>query len=118
MGPKVNAAIKAVEMLGLPEGRIPLATVVIELALSPKSNSAISAIDNALNVIRNGNSGNVPEHIKTSSKEYLYPHSYKNYYVEQQYLPDKIKDITFYQPKINTYENNLNRINKEMRNNK
>jgi putative ATPase len=118
VGPKVHAAIKAVEMLGLPEGRIPLANIVIELALSPKSNSAICAIDSALNTIRSGNTGNVPEHIKTTSKEYLYPHSYKNYYVKQQYLPDKIKDKIFYQPKINTYENNLNRINKEMRNEK
>ena len=118
VGPKVHAAIKAVEMLGLPEGRIPLANIVIELALSPKSNSAICAIDSVLETIRSGNTGNVPEHIKTTSKDYLYPHSYKNYYVKQQYLPDKIKDKVFYNPKVNTYENNLNRINKEMRNEK
>ncbi len=118
IGPKVMAAIEAVNMLGLPEGRIPLATVVIEMALSPKSNSAISAIDNALNEISNGNINPVPKHLKTSSKDYKYPHNYKKYWVEQQYLPDNLKDNKFYYPKINNYENNLNKINQEMRNNK
>ncbi len=115
MGPKVMAAINASELVGLPEARIPLSVVVLELALSPKSNSAISAIDSALNTIRKGNSGNVPNHIKTNSSDYKYPHEYPKYYVKQQYLPDKIKDIKFYNPKINNYENNLNKINKEMR---
>jgi len=118
MGPKIQAAIKAVEMLGLPEGRIPLSVVVIECALSPKSNSAITAIDNVFNVIQSGNTGNVPDHIKTNSFDYKYPHDFKNYYIDQQYLPDKLKDIKFYQPKNSTYENNLNKINQEMRNNK
>ena len=118
MGPKVHAAIEAVKMLGMPEGRIPLSVVVTECALSPKSNSAICAIDNVLNEIRQGNTGNVPEHIKTSSKDYKYPHNYRGYYVEQQYLPDNIKDKVFYRPKVNTYENNLNKINQEMRKNK
>ena len=116
MGPKVRAAIESSELLGLPEARIPLAVVVEELALSPKSNSAITAIDNALNDIRKGNTGNVPNHIKTNSKDYKYPHNYPKYYVEQQYLPDNIKNKRYYIPKINTYENNLNKGNKEMRN--
>lgn len=115
VGPKVNAAINGAELVGLPEARIPLAEVVIELALSPKSNSAINAIDSALNIIKLGNSGNVPNHIKTNSPLYKYPHSYPKNYVKQQYLPDKIKDKKFYIPKSNNYENNLNKINKEMR---
>ena len=99
MGPKVDAAINACERLGLPEARIPLSSVVIELALSPKSNSAISALDNALNDIRSGNTGNVPNHIKTNSKDYKYPHNYPNAFVKQQYLPDKLKNRKYYQPK-------------------
>ena len=69
MGPKVDACINACNRLGLPEARIPLAVTVIELALSPKSNSAYSALDSALNVVRMGNSGNVPNHIKTNSED-------------------------------------------------
>jgi putative ATPase len=86
-------------MLGLPEARIPLSTVVIELALSPKTNSSVVSIDKALNDIEAGNTGNVPNHIKTTSKDYKYPHDYKGGYVKQQYLPDKIKNRTYYSPK-------------------
>ena len=64
IGPKVMAAIHASELVGLPEARIPLGVVVTEMALSPKSNSAYLAIDAALNDIRTGNTGNVPNHIK------------------------------------------------------
>ena len=115
MGPKVMAAISASELVGLPEARIPLSVVVSELALSPKSNSAHVALDNALNDIRKGNTGNVPNHIKTNSKDYKYPHDYPKYWVKQQYLPDNIKNRKYYKPRINNYENNLNRINNEMR---
>ena len=111
MGPKVDAAINACERLGLPEARIPLSSVVIELALSPKSNSAISALDNALNDIRSGNTGNVPNHIKTNSKDYKYPHNYPNAFVKQQYLPDKLKNRKYYQPKTTSkYETTLKNI--------
>ena len=111
MGPKVDAAINACERLGLPEARIPLASVVIELALSPKSNSAISALDNALNDIRSGNTGNVPNHIKTNSKDYKYPHDYPNAFVKQQYLPDKLKNRKYYQPKTTSkYETSLKSV--------
>lgn len=110
MGPKVDACINACNRLGLPEARIPLAVTVIELALSPKSNSAYLAFDEALNAVRSGNSGNVPNHIKTNSKDYLYPHNYKGSWVKQQYLPDKIKDYKFYFPKNNKYENMLKEI--------
>lgn len=111
MGPKVDAAINACERLGLPEARIPLSSVVIELALSPKSNSAISALDNALNDIRSGNTGNVPNHIKTNSKDYKYPHNYPNAFVKQQYLPDKLKNRKYYQPKSTSkYETSLKSV--------
>ncbi len=115
VGPKVLAAIQLSEMLGLPEARIILANIVIELALSPKSNSAILAIDSALNDIRMGNSGNIPAHIKNSSTEYKYPHNFPKYYVKQQYLPDKLINRKYYQPKNNKYEHNLISINEEMK---
>lgn len=111
MGPKVDACINACERLGLPEARIPLAATVIELALSPKSNSAEMAIEAALNDIRSGNTGNVPNHIKTNSKDYLYPHSYPNGWVKQQYLPDQIKDRKYYIPKTTSkYEESLKSV--------
>lgn len=111
MGPKVDACINACERLGLPEARIPLAATVIELALSPKSNSAEMAIEAALNDIRSGNTGNVPNHIKTNSKDYLYPHSYPNGWVKQQYLPDQIKDRKYYLPKTTSkYEESLKNV--------
>ena len=111
MGPKVEACIKACERLGLPEARIPLAAVVIELALSPKSNSAEVAIDLALNDIRNGNVGSVPNHIKTTSKDYKYPHDYPNAFVKQQYLPDKLINRRYYKPKeTSKYEKTLKEI--------
>ena len=115
IGPKVMAAINAVELVGLPEGRISLAVVVVEMALSPKSNSAHTALDNALADIRLGSSGNVPNHIKTTSPEYKYPHAYPKYWVEQQYLPDNIKNKKYYHPKKNRYEENLTKINKEIK---
>ncbi len=110
MGPKVDAAINACERLGLPEARIPLSVVVIELALSPKSNSAYMALDDALNDIHKGNTGNVPKHIKNGSPDYLYPHNYPNSYIKQQYLPDKIKDKRYYKPKTNKYEAQLKTV--------
>ena len=115
IGPKVMAAISAAELVGLPEARIPLGTVVCEMALSPKSNSAHLALDNALNDIRKGTIGNVPDHIKTSSLTYKYPHDYPNSWVEQQYLPDNLKNKKYYYPKHNKYEDSLNFVNKQMK---
>lgn len=115
MGPKVRACIEASEMLGLPEARIPLAATVIELASSPKSNSAIEAIDKVLSDIESGASYETPSWIKTNSKDYLYPHIYPKHWVKQQYLPDKLKNKKYYVPCDNKYENNLNNINKEMK---
>ncbi len=121
MGPRVDACINTCERLGLPEARIPLAVMVIDLALSPKSNSAEMAINAVLNDIESGSTGNVPNHIKTSAIGYKYPHDYHHAYVKQQYLPDKIKNRKYYSPKDtskyelglkNTYEN-IEKLNKK-----
>lgn len=115
MGIKVDACINACERLGLPEARIPLAQTVIELALSPKSNSAYLALDKALNDIYKGNTGNVPNHIKTNSKDYKYAHNYPNHIVKQQYLPDNLKGKRYYQPQNNKNENTLKKINENIK---
>ena len=115
IGPKVMAAISAAELVGLPEAIIPLSVVVAEMALSPKSVSAYNAINEAINDIRKGSTGNLPEHLRTNSKTYKYPPLYENSYVEQQYLPDNIKDRVYYHPMNNKYENGLNAVNKRMR---
>ncbi|ASZ08438.1 replication-associated recombination protein A [Enterococcus thailandicus] len=104
----VNAVLAA-ERLGLPEARIPLADVVVDLCLSPKSNSAYTALDAAIADIRAGKAGEVPDHLRDShyqgAKElkrgldYQYPHNFENAWVNQQYLPDKLKNETYYQPK-------------------
>ncbi|WP_043933984.1 replication-associated recombination protein A [Bacillus sp. EB01] len=111
-GARTLAAIETAERIGFPEARIPLANAVIELCLSPKSNSAIMAIDSALGDIRKGLSGDVPDHLRDAhykgAKElgrgidYLYPHDYETGWVRQQYLPDKLKHKRYYQPKKNS----------------
>lgn len=108
-GSRTLAAIQTAEKIGFPEARIPLANAVIELCLSPKSNSAIMAIDKALSDIRAGRSGEVPLHLKDAhyqgAKElgrgidYKYPHDYETGWVKQQYLPDKLKNKEYYEPK-------------------
>ena len=120
IGPIVDAAINAAERVGLPEARIPLAEIVVEMALSPKSNTAHVALDEALDDIYKGNVGSIPNHIKTNSPLYKYPHDYKGSYVVQQYLPDRIKNKEYYNPKSIGYEVNfkqvydrLKKINKE-----
>ena len=111
MGPKVIACISACERLGMPELVIPLAVTVIELALSPKSNSAYLAISSVLKDIEEGNISNIPKHINSSAFGYKYPHDYPNAHVEQQYLPDKLKDKTYYIPKTNSkYEQALKQM--------
>lgn len=110
MGPKVDAAIHSALRLGLPEARIVLSCIVIELALSPKSNSAEVAIDKVLNDIRTKNIGGVPKHIINHSPDYKYPHDYPNDYVKQQYLPDEIKNAKYYFPKNNKNEKILSSI--------
>ena len=85
------------------------------MALSPKSNSAYLALDKALSDIHEGNTGNVPNHIKTNSKDYLYPHDYPNDYVKQEYLPSNLKNRKYYIAKDNLVEKNLNKVYKEMK---
>lgn len=118
IGPRVMAAISASELVGLPEARIPLGEIVVEMALSPKSNSSHLALDAALNDIHKGNTGNVPDNIKTSSTTYLYPHDYPNDWVKQNYMPKNLIGKKYYIPKNNKVEENLNKLHKEMRNEK
>lgn len=101
-------AVQAAEKLGLPEARIPLANAVIELALSPKSNTAILSIDAAFSDVRQGKSGNVPSHLQDAHYQgaqklgrgtnYQYPHNYPNHWVKQQYLPDTLKHTQYFHP--------------------
>ena len=110
MGPRVDACINACERLGLPEARIPLSVMVIDLALSPKSNSAYTGLNLALEDLEKGNYYSVPDHIKTNSPDYKYPHDYPNNWVNQEYLPPKLKNRKYYIPKNNKYENQLEKI--------
>lgn len=99
-------AIQSAERLGFPEARIPLATAVIDLTLSPKSNSAMVAIDRALSDIQHGKAGSIPTHLRDShyqgakalsrGVQYRYPHDYPEHWVVQQYLPDKLLGTQYY----------------------
>lgn len=102
-----KSCIDSALQLGMPEARIPLAEAAILLATSPKSNSAVCAIDAAISDIRNGLDGEVPAHLRDShyagaaklgrGLTYKYPHSYENHWVKQQYLPDEVKDRKYYE---------------------
>lgn len=116
IGPKVMAAIQAAELVGLPEARIPLGTMVTEMALSPKSNTAHIALDKALEDVETGRAGAVPSHIKTNSNDYKYPHDYPNAYVVQQYLPDNLKNKKYYVPKDKGYEQNIKYVYDKLEN--
>ena len=118
IGPRVMAAIHASELVGLPEARIPLGQIVVEMALSPKSNSSHLALDAAINDLHKGSIGSIPNHIKTNSKDYLYPHDYPNSWVKQEYMPTNLKGKIYYHPKNNKIEQNLNKLHEEMRNEK
>lgn len=101
-------ATQVAEKIGFPEARIPLANAVIDLALSPKSNSAITAIDNALHDIRQGKAGDIPNHLKDNhyqgakhlnrGVDYLYPHAFEKHWVKQQYLPTNLQHVNYYSP--------------------
>ncbi|MGX4594211.1 replication-associated recombination protein A [Leuconostoc sp. JNUCC 76] len=105
-------AIQAAQTLGFPEARIPLANAIIELSLSPKSNSAYKAIDSAISDVRHGKSYDIPNHLKDAhykgsselnhGVDYTYPHDYDNDWVAQQYLPDKMTNIQYFHPKGNS----------------
>lgn len=105
MCPKVKAACDTAIEVGLPEAVIPLGTIVVEMALSPKSNSGYLAITAAIEDLEKGNTGPLPPHLKNvyqfddSNEKYKYPHDYPGAWVNQQYLPDKIKDAKYYNPK-------------------
>jgi putative ATPase len=113
-----SAAAHAVEMVGLPEARIPLAEATIYLATAPKSNSVYLGIENAIKTVKQEKQGDVPIHLYDThypgakkqgrGQGYLYPHDYPRGYVEQQYLPDEHIGKTFYQPKEIGYEQKLN----------
>lgn len=104
-------AVQAAQQIGFPEARIPLADVVIELCLSPKSNSGISAVDSALEQVRAGGTGEVPDHLKDAhykgasklghGNNYLFPHDYPQDWVAQQYLPRRIQNAQYFHPKKN-----------------
>lgn len=104
-------AVQAAEKLGMPEARIPLANAVIELCLSPKSNSAIVAIDKAMDDVNQGKAREVPKHLRDShyagaaelghGTEYLYPHAYPHDWIKQDYLPQNLRNVSYYNPKEN-----------------
>lgn len=117
--PIVKACVDSAMQLGLPEARIPLGDAVVLLATAPKSNSAHIAFDAALADVENGATGDFPRHLQNvhydgadaqvRGQHYLYPHDFPNHYVEQQYLPDNLKDKVYY-----TYgDNKLERAAKE-----
>ncbi|WHH59582.1 replication-associated recombination protein A [Petroclostridium sp. X23] len=113
----VKSCVDAAMQLGFPEARIPLAQAVILLATAPKSNAAIVAIDLAISDINNRDIGDIPLHLKDAhysgavkmgrGLEYKYPHSFKNNYVEQQYLPDNLRDAVYYTPGKNKMEDQI-----------
>ena len=102
------AAAQAVERTGMPEGRIILAQAAAYIASAPKSNSAYLGIDKAMQVVRETGNLPIPPYLQDSSYKgaaklgrgvgYKYAHNYPNHWVEQQYLPDAIKDMRFYEP--------------------
>lgn len=122
-------AVQAAEKLGLPEARIPLASAVVDLALSPKSNSAYLAMDGALADVRAGKSGAIPDSLRDAHYGgastlghgigYQYPHDFPDHWVKQQYLPDGLKKRRYYEPATTgKYEQALanqlhNRFNKD-----
>ncbi len=98
---KMDACANACLRVGFPEARIPLSAMVIDLALSPKSNSAYLAIDEALKDLEQGKMEKIPNHIINVDNfeekgAYLYPHNYKDHLVKQQYLPDKLKNRQYF----------------------
>ncbi len=99
LGPKLKASIDAANLVGLPEARIVLAPIVIEMALSPKSNTAYMALSKALEDVKTKNYGNIPSIIKSPYNGYLYPHNYNNAIVKQEYLPESLVGTKYYMPK-------------------
>ena len=104
--PIVKAAVDTAMTVGLPEARIPLANAVVLVATAPKSNSVYEAINSAMSDVERGIGGDIPrqlqnkhfdgEDAQVKGQHYLYPHSYPMHYVNQQYLPDNIKNKVYY----------------------
>lgn len=115
MGMKVLSAIEASERIGYPELYKPLSCAVIDMALSPKSNSADMAINTAVNDINTMSVGRIPEHIRTSSPNYKYPHNYPNYWVDQEYMPKELKGRKYYIPRKNKYETEMYKFNNSIK---
>lgn len=115
---KIDACARACERVGFPEARIPLGVLVVDLALSPKSNSAYVAIDKALEDIDRGLTPKVPNHLINVANfedkdSYIYPHDYIDALVYQQYLPDELKDKVYFKGLCTgKYERALNERNK------
>ena len=109
-----NAAFDAVNKIGWPEGRIPLAEATVYLATSPKSNSAYLAIDAALDMVSKTGNLPVPLHLRNAPTElmkqlhyhdgYLYPHDYPDHFIAQQYLPDSLENLQLWHPAQNPQE--------------
>ena len=111
IGPRLKAAIDASELVGFPECVIPMGEIVIEMALSPKSNSAVEAINAALADVRTGRCDKVPSHINSTAFGYLYPHDFPNDFVVQEYLPENLRGKNYYNPKeTGQYERQLKQI--------
>ena len=112
-----NAAFDAVMKIGWPEGRIPLAEATVYLATSPKSNSAYEGINSAIELVRQTGNLPVPLHLRNAptklmkqlgyGKDYKYAHAYKGNFVEQQFMPDELKDIRIWHPQNNPSESKL-----------
>lgn len=121
---RVLPAIEAVERLGLPEGRIPLSVITIELCLSAKSNTAYKALDEAIQKVTKGKTYSIPPHLRDAhyegavklghGVEYKYPHDYPNSWVDQDYLPTELKNTKFYEPKEAGEEKRLSLIHKRL----
>lgn len=111
------AAVQAVQFVGMPEARIPLAQAVTYVACAPKSNAAYLAIDKALADVRSKNCGDVPIHLRDChykgaeklghGRGYKYAHDYPYHIVKQEYLPDKLRGTKYYNPTDNGYEKNI-----------
>lgn len=112
-----NACFDTIQKIGWPEGRIPLAETAIYLASSPKSNSAYNAINDAIGIVKQTGNLPVPLHLRNAptrlmeqlgyGQEYKYAHDYPNHFVEQQYLPDQLKDARIWKPQENQSESKL-----------
>ena len=121
----VKSCVDSALQLGLPEARIPLAQATLVLATAPKSNSAICAIDAAMSDIEVGEAGEIPAHLKDSHYggakklghgiDYKYPHNYKNHYVKQDYLPEKLRGRKYYEPCDNKNENAIKKYWEEVK---